>query len=173
MLRAPEPSDIDNLFNWENDRETWQLSNTLTPYSRYIIEQYVLNAQLDIYSARQLRFIIDLISNGDQPKSIGTIDLFDFDPMNSRAGLGILIVHEERGKGYASEALGLLIEYAFNTLQLHQIYCHITASNIASLNLFTKHGFEIIGLKKEWLHINNTWMDVYFLQLINKFNHSI
>ncbi|MCU0371597.1 MAG: GNAT family N-acetyltransferase [Bacteroidales bacterium] len=133
-----------------------------------MIEQYVMNAQLDIFTARQLRFIIDLHSEGNEQKPIGTIDLFDFDPTHSRAGVGILITKEEQGKGYASEALDLLIEYAFSTLQLHQLYCQVTSSNLISLNLFTKHGFEIIGLKKEWLRINNDWMDVYFLQLINK-----
>ncbi len=167
ILRAPEPSDIDFLYGWENDRSIWHVSNTNAPYSRFAIEQYVMNAQLDIYSTRQLRFMIEISGRTDEKSIIGTIDLYDFEPAHRRAGVGVLIINKERGKGYASEALELLIDYAFNTLNLHQLFCHITASNIISLNLFAKHHFEIIGLKKEWLLIDQKWEDEYILQRIN------
>ena len=56
--------------------------------------------------------------------AIGTIDLFDYEPMHARAGLGIWIVQESnRRQGYAKEALRLIIEYAFFKLQLNQLYC--------------------------------------------------
>lgn len=166
-LRSPEPSDIDFLYACENDRSVWHVSSTTVPYSRFAIEQYVMNAQLDIYATRQLRFMIDAIGQYQDIHPVGTIDLYDFDPANRRAGVGILIVHNERKKGYASEALELLIDYAFNTLNLHQLYCHIAASNIVSLNLFASQGFDIIGLKKEWLILDNQWVDEYMLQRIH------
>lgn len=166
-LRSPEPSDIDFLYECENDRSVWQVSNTTVPYSHFAIEQYVMNAQLDIYATRQLRFMIDAIDQDQGIHPVGTIDLYDFDPANRRAGVGILIVRDERRKGYASEALELLIDYAFNTLNLHQLFCHIAASNIVSLNLFASLGFNIIGLKKHWLIINNHWVDEYMLQRIH------
>ncbi len=169
ILRAPEPADIDFLYVWENDRSVWRASNTNTPYSRFAIEQYVMNAQLDIYITRQLRFMIDKTDPSGKVSTVGTIDLYDFEPAHRRAGVGVLIIREERGKGYASEALELLIDYAFNTLNLHQLYSHISSSNIVSLNLFAKHQFEIIGLKKEWLMIDNKWMDEYILQRINTY----
>jgi diamine N-acetyltransferase len=101
-------------------------------------------------------------------ETIGCIDLFDFDPVNMRAGIGILISEKFRNKGYASESLTMLINYTFNTLHLHQLYCNITSSNEVSLKLFQKHGFQIIGLKKEWIRYNDTWIDEYILQLIDK-----
>ena len=105
--------------------------------------------------------------NSDQNVTIGSIDLFDFDPSNKRAGIGILIADNERNKGYASEALELLISYCFSTLQLHQIYCNISADNQVSLQLFKKHNFSSVGLKKEWIFVNNKWVDEFILQLIN------
>lgn len=167
ILRAPEPSDIEFLYEWENDRSVWRASNTNAPYSRFAIEQYVMNAQLDIYSTRQLRFMIDKLDPSDQNITVGTIDLYDFEPAHRRAGVGVLIIREERGRGYASEALELLTDYAFNTLNLHQLFSHISSSNVVSLNLFARHDFEIIGLKKEWLLIDNKWVDEYILQRIN------
>jgi diamine N-acetyltransferase len=165
-LRAPEPTDIEVLYSWENNPNTWQISNTLLPYSRFALEQYIMNASLDIYSTKQLRLMIDLLS-GEQIVTIGTIDLFDFSPMHRRAGVGILIENNFRSRGYASEAMELMIEYAFNTLQLHQLYCNVSSENQASLKLFKKFGFEIVGLKKDWLSINNRWTDEYLLQLIH------
>ena len=79
QLRALEPSDIDLLFEWENNTAIWHLSNTLTPFSRFAIEQYVMNAGEDIFANKQLRMMID--RTDIIPKStIGCIDLFDFDP---------------------------------------------------------------------------------------------
>src|SRR4051812_47675944 len=116
-LRALEPDDIDHLYKWENDSSVWHVSNTLTPYSRHVLEQYILNAHQDIFTAKQLRLVICLNDNTSKP--IGCIDLFDFDPQHLRAGIGILISDQtERGKGFANEALSLLIDYSFKTLQL-------------------------------------------------------
>lgn len=166
ILRALEPTDIDALFEWENDEKLWHLSNTITPFSRFTLEQYILNAHQDIYTTKQLRLMIDK-KESDQSNPIGSIDLFDFDPTNKRAGIGILILEKEQRKGYASEALEMLINYCFTTLQLHQIYCNISADNKVSLQLFQKLNFSIVGQKKEWLYIEGKWVDENILQLIN------
>jgi diamine N-acetyltransferase len=166
LLRAPEPSDIKLLFEWENDKSIWQISNTLTPFSRFVLEQYLMNAHLDIYTTKQLRLMIDRITESHPLKTIGTIDLFDFDATHHRAGIGILICKDEQGKGYASEAIEMIIDYSDNFLQLHQLYCNIASDNTKSLNLFKKHKFEIVGLKKEWLYIHNHWKDEFMLQRI-------
>jgi len=166
ILRALEPTDVDVLFEWENNEKLWHLSNTITPFSRFTMEQYILNAHQDIYTTKQLRLMIDKKEpDGNNP--IGSIDLFDFDPTNKRAGLGVLIIENEQSKGYASEALELLINYCFTTLQLHQVYCNISADNQASLKLFEKQNFSMVGQKKEWLFINGKWIDENILQLIN------
>jgi diamine N-acetyltransferase len=166
QLRALEPEDIDLLYAWENDTRVWHLSNTLTPFSRFALEQYVLNAGHDIFADKQLRLMIDL-STGDEKRCIGCVDLFDFDPVHARAGIGIMIISEERGKGYASEALDLVIDYAFGHLNLHQLYSNVIADNNASLELFKKKHFEVIGVKKEWLRRKDSWADEYILQKIN------
>ena len=163
-FRAPEPSDIDKLYKWENDTSIWQLSNTVTPFSRHTLEEYILNSHQDIYTAKQLRLMIVLNESGE---TVGCIDLFDFDPVNLNAGVGILICGDHRNNGYATEALSMLVDYAFKTLHLHQLYCNITTNNEASLNLFQKQNFKIIGTKKEWIRTNDGWLDEYMLQLLN------
>ena len=48
-LRAPEPEDIDLLYEWENNTEIWYLSNTLTPFSKYSLKKFIEHSHLDIY----------------------------------------------------------------------------------------------------------------------------
>lgn len=167
-LRALEPDDIEILYQWENDRSIWHLSNNLTPLSRFTLEQYVLNAGQDIYATRQMRMMIDLLNPENGIKTIGSIDLFEFEPAHLRAGVGILILEGFRGKGYASESLELLISYAFETLQLHQLFANISTDNLESIRLFESKGFQFIGIKKEWNRIRNTWQDESMFQLIHQ-----
>jgi diamine N-acetyltransferase len=99
--------------------------------------------------------------------AIGTIELFDFEPIHMRAGLGIWIVNEsDRRQGYAKEALSLIIEYAFFKLQLNQLYCNIASSNQPSINLFSSLDFMLIGVKKKWNKSPNAWEDELMFQLL-------
>ncbi len=167
LLRAPEPADIDIIFRWENDTRIWHLGNTLAPYSRFAIEQFVLNTDNDIFAAKQLRLMIDWHSTGKETKTVGSIDLYDFDPFHKRAGIGILIDEPFRHKGFAFEALTLLLDYCLHTLNLHQVFCTIEQSNIESINLFTKAGFTSCGIRKDWLFQDGQWKNELMFQLIN------
>lgn len=166
LLRAVEQEDLELLYAWENDRGLWDVSTTIAPFSKYLLKKYIENAHLDIYEAKQLRLmIVSKVNN----KTIGAVDLFDFEPYHGRAGIGILVYDKtDRGKGYAREAVNLIIGYAFNTLGLRQLFCNITPENNTSMKLFQSLGFEIAGLKKDWLKTCNAWKDEYLLQLINK-----
>jgi diamine N-acetyltransferase len=169
-LRAIEPRDVDWLYQWENDPTLWHLGNTFSPFSRFVLEQYLLTAQNDIFTNKQLRLMINLKNQVNQGQTIGSIDLFDFDPFHRRAGVGILIIAPERNKGYASEALDLLVNYAFSLLDLHQLYCNIGSENQSSIELFMKHGFNECGRKKDWVWNNGIWLDELIFQCIRPSN---
>jgi diamine N-acetyltransferase len=165
-LRAVEPEDLALLYLWENDRTVWHVSNTLVPFSRYQLKQYIESDPGDVHAHRQLRMMIDSVETGKPTRTVGIIDLFDFDPIHRRAGLGILIASaDDRRQGYACEAIQQMIEYSRKNLFLHQLYCNIAASNTASIQLFGKAGFEITGTKKEWLQTESGWEDEYLMQL--------
>ena len=162
-IRAAEPNDAKLIYNWENDQDIWRVSETYMPYSMYQIEQFLYNN--DLFSIRQMRFIID---KKDDQKSIGCIDIYDFDPIHFRAGIGILLQKEYRKQGFAQEALELLINYCFNVLMLKQVYCLIDCLNEDSLKLFKKTGFEQCGYRKEWIRTPDGFIDEIEMQLINK-----
>lgn len=161
-LRALEPSDIEILYQWENDTSIWKVSETMAPFSKHILSQYLENAHQDIFTAKQLRLIIE-----KEGKAIGTIELFDYEPMHQRAGVGIWIANvSEREKGYAKEALQLMIAYAFKHLKMNQLYCSISSSNKASVNLFGGLDFMLVGVKKQWNKTADGWEDELLFQLI-------
>ena len=163
-LRAIEPEDIELLYSWENDPGIWEVSHTLVPFSKYILALYIKNSDKDIYESKQLRLMIDTADG----KTVGGIDLFDFDPYHSRVGVGVLIhSRDDRSKGYASAALKLVIEYCFGKLKIHQLYANIERSNTVSLCLFEKNGFIVCGTKKEWLMTDSGWKDEMMVQLID------
>lgn len=163
-LRALEPEDLEFIHTIENDESVWEISNTITPYSNFLIKQYLKQSHKDIFEVKQLRLVISSYNN----EALGMIDLFDFDFKNSRAGVGILVKNtEDRGKGVGSEALKLLINYSFTHLGLHQLYCNISEENDVSIKLFTKQGFKNIGLKKDWNLVNGSYKNEYIFQLIN------
>ncbi|MFK7048664.1 Spermidine N(1)-acetyltransferase [Flavobacterium columnare] len=165
FLRALEPEDLSFIYKIENTESIWEVSNTQTPYSRFLIKQYLENAHQDIYQAKQLRMVICKLGTY---KPVGLIDLFDYDPKNHRAGIGVVIENiENRNKRVGSEALELLIKYSFFHLQLHQLYANIGCSNEASLKLFTNFGFQKIGVKKDWVFQNGSYHDELLFQLIN------
>lgn len=163
-LRALEPEDLPFLFQIENNENLWEVSHTQTPFSKFLLKQYIENAHLDIYEAKQLRLMIE---NKEQ-LPIGMIDLFNFNPQHQRAGIGIVIHPDYQQNGFANEALQLLIQYSFKYLNLHQLYANITTDNSKSLSLFAKHHFKKIGVKKDWILSNGTFKDEILLQLINE-----
>lgn len=164
-LRALEPEDLEFIYAIENDESIWTVSNTNTPFSKFLIKQYLENAHQDIYEAKQLRLVI---CKTESNETIGLIDLFDFDPTNNRAGIGIIIQEKNnRINGYGSEALQLLISYSFTHLQLNQLFANIGTENEISIALFTKFGFQLIGIKKQWNKVNNLYKDEALYQLIN------
>lgn len=162
-FRALEPDDIDLLYEWENDSEIWEVSNTYEPFSKYILAKYIKESQRDIYESKQIRMIIETLEG----KAVGAIDLFDFDPFHFRAGVGILI-HDEKDRklGYANDALQLLCTYASTHLRLHQLFANISADNAASIKLFENNGFELSGTKKDWRRTMDGWKNELMFQKI-------
>jgi diamine N-acetyltransferase len=162
FLRALESEDINYLFSIENNEKYWSISDSQIPFSRYLLNRYLKNSNMDIYEAKQLRLVITDFQN----ITIGLIDLFDIDFKNNRAGVAIIINEKMRSKGFAKEALELLIEYSKTHLSLHQLYCNILEDNSHSINLFKSVEFKQVGLKKDWIKFDGKYKNELLLQLI-------
>ncbi len=160
-LRAPEPEDLDVLFNMENDSSIWKVSGNVVPYSRYQIKKYIQQSQHDFFTDRQIRFMIVRMADS---VVLGSVDLTDIDPYNGRAEVGIALISEFRGQGIASAALKIISDYAKNFLRLRQLFCLIPAENKTSVKLFTTNGFVKSGKLSQWLVRLDSYSDVLVLQ---------
>lgn len=160
-LRALEPGDLEFLYELENNSDIWEISGTITPYSRHVLKLYLDNAHRDIYEVKQLRLTICNELN----EVIGLIDLFDFDPKNRRSGIGIVILDKsDRNNGHGSEAVSLLCDYAFSVLNLNQVYANVGEENQASIQLFKKLGFKLAGVKKDWVLVGGKFKNELLFQ---------
>jgi len=162
-LRALEPDDLEILFKWENDSSVWRVSNNRTPLSKFALANYIKSSDKDIWEIRELRLMIQAADG----KNLGTMELFDFDPYHSRAGVGIVIFESsDRRTGIATEAFEILFDYVQNELGIAQLYANVAESNEPSLKLFGKLGFELAGVKKKWLRTIKGWENEHLLQKI-------
>jgi len=162
-LREMRDDDLELIFDWENRPELDHLGDEHQPLTEAEISHFINHSTGDIYTDGQLRLLIDSVG-----KTIGCIDLFEFDQHNQRAGVGILIAEkEDRKNGYAKEALNLLTNYCFEVMNFRQLYCHIPIDNEASLNLFSSCGFQKSGTNRDWVKKGKVFIDAVFMQKVN------
>lgn len=158
-LRAPEQSDIDLLYIWENDPDLFESLPQPAPLSRYQIWQYIENYQSDPFATCELRL---MISYNDI--TAGHIDLFEFSPTDRRAGIGIYIDPNNRRQGIATQALKQLEQYATTNLGIHQLWATIAIDNTASISLFTNAGYRSSGRLRSWIRRNSQYTDALIFQ---------
>lgn len=161
VLRAIEPEDLELLYKWENDTDVWKYGAAISPYSKHILRQYIIDAQTDIYQSKQLRFMISLKEQG---VTVGTIDLYDFDAINSRCGVGIYIDTKYRGNKYAKYSLNILEKYVFNFLNINQLYAVIPEKNNPSIKLFLSSHYIQAGVLKEWIAFDSGYEEAIIVQ---------
>ena len=160
-LRAVEPEDLDRLYAWENNTRLWDVGNTRNPYSRFVLKQYIVDSDKDIYESKQLRLMMVSAQTGE---TVGTVDLFDFDIHNSRIALGLFVDAAYQGKGYAKQSLHLVEEYVFGYLKINQLYCHIAENNTPSIRLFEQENYYKNGLLKDWIKTVNGFENIVLFQ---------
>lgn len=163
ILRAVEPDDLDTIFLWENDTSLWNVGNAIAPYSRKQLWDYINDYEADIFKSRQLKLIVSDIVTGDK---LGAIDIFDFDPANRHASIGILIDTKHRGKGYAKRAINLVCEYCHKHIGMHSLTSIAEKDNAASINTFKSCGFATCGCLRSWIRHGNSYADAVMLQKV-------
>ena len=145
QLRKIEPKDLPFLYRWENDASVWADGSNHNPLSHQDLRTYIESTTGDIYKDGQLRLIIE-----EDGVTMGCIDLFDFDPRNRRAEIGMYVAPEFRGKGVGQEALRLLEEYAFDFLHLRVLYAVVATKNIACTTLYRNAGYTESSVLPGW-----------------------
>lgn len=163
LLRAVELSDVDTLYRWENDTSQWATANTRAPYSRTQLWNYANDYDGDIHAHHGIRLMVCLRNEGT---AIGTVDIYDFDPVNSFASIGIYISSRMRGKGYGVQALSLATAYARQCVGIRQLLAIAAADNLASQAMLKQAGYAHCGTLKHLLRHGDEYKNAHIYQFI-------
>lgn len=154
--------DAETYTKWLNNPEVTKyltIHNSLVSYNGE--KEYIEN-----FCKTEFHMCIVKIENDEL---IGNIALENLDYKNGSAELGIFIGEEENhSKGYGSEAIKLLTNYGFKDLRLHTIYLTVLSSNPRAIKAYTKCGFKECGRRHEALYRNGEYIDLIYMELINK-----
>ena len=158
-LRKPNQTDFNNLLNWENNIKNTIYTDQPIFYTKNQVRKF-LNSNHDLFLNNQIKLIIQ-----NEDLALGCIDLFDYDMINSRAGIGVFIDEKYRNQGVAFKAINLLKVMSSKQFLIAQLYANIVSTNQKSINIFEKSGFIRNGVKENWIRNENSFVDVFFYQL--------
>ena len=165
-LRKLEESDLDRTWEWINDPDIFNAIGVHVPVSKAAQKRWF--AELDASSLK----IVFAICLKEQDKHIGNVSLDLIDYRHRNARLSIFVADPElRGGNVGTRAIRLLIEYAFDFLNLHRLYCKTTAGNEKILNFYKKLGFKIEGQLREHEYIKGQYVDKVMLGLLKDDSH--
>ena len=140
-LRAVEKKDLEDIMKWVNDREvTKYLSAFLYPVSRAEEEKFLERAMSHNDTEK------NLVMETKEGDYIGQISLHKIDWKNRNAELGIVIGNKEYwGKGYGTDAIKILLNHAFNQMNLYKVYLRVFDYNQRGTHCYEKCGFKEEG----------------------------
>lgn len=100
---------------------------------------------------------------------IGTIGLFEYDAHHHTARFGVMIFRKvDHGKGYASEAINLLLDFAFKDLMVNRVYGAVFLENSRSLSTYTRLGFKVEGIAREAYFQGGRFHDMEVIAMLRK-----
>jgi [ribosomal protein S5]-alanine N-acetyltransferase len=162
-LREIKVEDVNqNYCGWMNDPDVNKyLESRFAVHSIASLRKYVkniINDRLNVFFAIILK---------TENKHIGNIKLGPINNLHNVADIGIIIGEKDCwGKGYATEAINLVVNYAFTRLNLHKITAGCYATNKGSLNAFLKAGFSQEGVRKQHCFSEGKYVDDIVLGII-------
>ncbi len=162
-LCSLELDDLDYLMNYWNNIELRRDLGPVIPHSRKEREQWIKNTWDEKSSGKAYVFAIKHIKTNE---FLGTCSLKNVRPINRSAEVNIAIYDQNnRGKGYGTDAMKVLLEVGFNYLNLHRIGLNVFETNSQAIAVYEKVGFKKVGLRRdtdfvEGCYVNDVAMDI-------------
>jgi diamine N-acetyltransferase len=160
-LRAIEERDLEVMASWRSDPAVYEFFYEYLPIS--------VRQQKNWYE-RQLTDSseINLIVADAQNAPIGTVSIYHIDRRNRKAEWGRLIIGDPRGRsgGIGAEIEVLVLQYAFEHLNLHKLYCEVLLENEKVVEMHKKFGFRQEGLMLEHAFKGGRYVDVVALAML-------
>jgi RimJ/RimL family protein N-acetyltransferase len=159
-LRAIERSDLATIAKWRSVPSAYEYFFEYLPIPLAQQEKWY---EQQLINRDEINFAVD-----DNSGLIGTASIYQIDRRNRRAEWGRIVIGDEnkRGQGIGKEILGLLIEYAFDHLNMHKLYCEVAAQNVSAIEVYKKLGFQQDGLLRDHVFKGGVYIDVLVMSLL-------
>ena len=117
-------------------------------------------------SSGQLKLYAFAEGGGGSATPIGCVELYNYDPINRRAAVGLVVSNEYRRQGYGTAMIQALTQFCLDSTSLHQVYADIAATNTPSIHIFQRAGYQHCAILRDWVVRSNHFIDTYRYQLI-------
>lgn len=164
-LRGLEKYDLESeYFQWLNDQDvTRYLDSGNFPNTIENMEEFYRNTVLS--SNNVIFAIVDIESD----KHIGNIKLGPINWISRISPVGIMIGDKDYwGKSYGTESMELVLDYAFNKLNLHKITLGVVASHDAATKAYEKAGFKVEGKGRSQFYLNEKYFDTLYMGILRE-----
>lgn len=163
-FKALSTNDAQAVHSYASDKEVkrfigWNLMSTLKETSEYI--EVMINREVagtHLYASVVLKATEEVI---------GTVMIFNFDKEANQAEIGYVFHRDHWGKGYGTESVCLVSDFAFEILNLHKLHGSVVDANIGSARILEKNGYKLEGRLKDHYYIENKYYDSLLLGKIN------
>lgn len=166
MLREYRWEDFDSIRSWVNDREITQFLSSLFlfPHTKNKTESYL---KMMLEGSSDARGFV--IANKENGEYIGQIDLIEIDWVSRKGTLGIVIGRKDYlGKGIGTEAISLLLNFAFNEMNLNKIDLTLSDYNKRGIRCYEKCGFVEEGRLREDFYTGGKYTDTIMMGCLKK-----
>lgn len=129
------------------------------PLSSTDLEKYIESAN------RSSDLLLGIFENSTDTH-VGNIRLSCIKPYHNSCALGIILHRDYMEKGYAYEAIGLLIKHAFSVMNIHRIQINVVDKNEGAIKLYKKIGVTHEGILRKAFYFNNEYHDIIVYSLL-------
>jgi UDP-4-amino-4,6-dideoxy-N-acetyl-beta-L-altrosamine N-acetyltransferase len=163
ILRAIEEDDLPLIAGWRNDPGVYEFFYEYIPISR---RQQAIWYESQLKNPKE----INLVVSTPEGKAIGTVSIYNIDFRNRKAEWGRILIGDAdfRGCGFGSMIEAMVLQYAFEHLNLHKLYCEVLEDNTIALSLYKKFGFKEEGVLREHIFKNGTYVNVVVLSMLEE-----
>ena len=157
-LRVVEKEDLALLAEWYNDPEVFGQYNPLVQFSKKEIEKN--------YEERELQQTEFIIEKKDGSK-VGYVWHFSI-PLPRLLEIGFFLIPKERGKGYCSEAVKIMVDYLFLSKDIVRIQAHTDVKNVASQKVLEKADFKKEGIARKAMFMRGEWRNLFTYSILRE-----
>jgi RimJ/RimL family protein N-acetyltransferase len=160
-LRPFEKEDLVYVRKWSNDPQVRRLTGEVTPMSQAAAEEWYERAKAD----RDRVWFTIVLKEGERP--IGECGLLRMFPAWRQTDLSIILGEKDTwGQGYGSEAIRLLLDYAFGNLNMHRVSLGVVGFNEHALRFYEKVGFRREGVQRDGYYCDHRYSDFVMMGIL-------